>query len=174
MTKPHTYNPDYWHETITLIIMRERIEYLLPTGHEVALLSAFRPRLYNHESCSSMTPSMNSLCRIMDKITAAKTLRECGFNQPDYWTVTNWMELYAFAEDDLTTFPVMVKEPFSRNCSNVRLIRDKQELIAECKRLEVQNAFSHSGCHGQILIQTFCPGRLVRVQAVYNYAEPVA
>lgn len=149
--------PLAWLEAANAVAEDRAIDLLFPTQEQVAVLSACRERL----AVATVVPPFRSLCRVQDKITASRTLRDIGVPQPESVVVGGAGEL-----DRVATFPAFVKRAISTASSGVRRASSRVELGAVATAMGLGER--------ELLVQAQSPGPLVMVQAVADGGRLVA
>jgi len=149
--------PFEWLEAATAIAHERSVDVLLPTQEQVAVLSAMRASL----GVATIAPTFESLCRLQDKISASRTLQQCGVPQPSTVVVHSAQDLLS-----VERFPVFIKRPISTASTGVRKANSPAELTSAVESL---------GLHGTgLLIQALAAGSLVMVQALADSGRLIA
>jgi len=149
--------PLAWLEAANAVARARGIDVLFPTQEQVAVLSARHRAL----DVPTVVPAFESLCRVQDKISAYRTLRQIGIPQPE--------SVVARSADDLTgltRFPLFVKRPISTASAGVRRASSPAELATTAKALGLGTS--------ELLVQTQASGPLAMVQALADEGRLVA
>jgi glutathione synthase/RimK-type ligase-like ATP-grasp enzyme len=147
-------DPFGWLTVARRVVERRRIDLLLPTQEQVAVLALAAERF----GVPTVVPEFDAVARVQDKVSAAATLRELGVPQPESVVVGSKDEL-----GEVGGFPVYVKAAIGTASTGVRRVGDRAEL------LELPEEFATG-----VLVQQAVEGPLVMVQAVFAAGELVA
>ncbi|KAK0733554.1 hypothetical protein B0T26DRAFT_26488 [Lasiosphaeria miniovina] len=163
---PHAENR-HWHIQVLALAQRLDIQVMIPTQDEVAIL-ATRSYLYHDIGVSMTIPALTSLSLIMDKITAANTIRALtNFDQPRWRVISNNAELLSFSHDSPELFPAFVRQPLRTRGNEILVVYSQADL----ERLTtpwIENAFRREGPLSQLLVQGAVEGQLQNVQGIFN------
>jgi len=147
-------DPFGWLTVARRVVERRRIDLLLPTQEQVAVLALAAERF----GVPTVVPEFGALARVQDKVSAAATLRELGVPQPDSVVVRSRDELA-----EVEGFPAYVKSAIGTASTGVRRVRDRADLLRTAGDLA-----------GGVLVQRAVEGVLVMVQAVFAEGDLVA
>jgi len=148
--------PFAWLKAALAVVHERNVDVLLPTQEQVTVLSAVNRTL----GVATVVPPFASLRRVQDKVSAYRTLAECGIPQPSSVVVSSCEDFL-----QVTRFPVFVKRPISTASTGVRKAGSFDELRAVSKSL-----WEGKG----LLIQALVPGNLAMVQAVADEGRLIA
>jgi len=139
-------------------------DVLFPTQEQVAVLSRAADRLAD-EGIATAVPSFEALCRVQDKVSAARTLAELDLPVPQ--------TTIAKTEDELgriDTSPVYLKAPIGTVSTSLTRVNDEAELAVAPRRIAVADWFSDRG----VVVQEAVSGQLVMVHSVFDRGRLVA
>jgi hypothetical protein len=148
-------DPFGWLDAALDVYRARRIDVLLPTQEQVAVLSRCRERLLE-AGVRTAVPGFEALRSVQDKVSAFETLTRLGIAQP--------RSAVARSADDLSAwdaFPVFAKAPIGTATAGVRLANGPAELLA-------------AACELPVLLQEPAEGQLVMAQSVFAEGELVA
>jgi ATP-grasp domain len=154
---PFGRTPLAWFEAARTVARERRIDILLPTQEQVAVLSALRSVL----NVATVVPSFESLRMVQDKISASLTLQEYGIPQPVFVVASDADALRRIAQ-----YPVFVKRPISTASMGVRKVSCHGELEAAARSFGLGDS--------EVLIQASVLGNLAMVQVVADEGRLVA
>jgi ATP-grasp domain len=157
-------DPWGWLEAALRIAHREHLDVLFPTQEQVAVLSRAADRLAD-AGIATAVPAFEALCRVQDKVSAARTLAALDLPVPQ--------TMIAKTEDELgriDAFPVYLKAPIGTASTSVTRVNDEAELAAATRRIAAADPFSDGG----VVVQQALSGQLVMVQSVFNRGRLVA
>jgi len=157
LVPPFGRAPFAWLDAARAVAQARHIDLLLPTQEQVTLLSAMQATL----GVSTVVPDFESLCRVQDKLSASRTLRELGIPQPAFIIANTQTDLAR-----VTRFPVFVKRPISTASTGVRLAAGRADLESAAKLLGLGS--------NEILVQSGASGPLAMVQAVADGGRLIA
>ena len=154
---PFGAHPLAWLDAAIAVARRRRVEVLLPTQEQIAVLAASAARV----PVATVVPPFAALLRVQDKLSASRTLAALGLPQP--------RTIIATREDDLgrfDAFPAFVKRPVSTASSGVRRVVDPAGLLRAGRELGLP-------ARG-VVVQAQADGPLVMVQGVADRGRLVA
>jgi predicted ATP-grasp superfamily ATP-dependent carboligase len=153
---PFGQAPFAWLEAALAVAHRRGAGVLLPTHEQVAVLSAMSPVI----DVATIVPPFKSLRRVQDKVSACRTLSECGVPQPGSVVISSSEGLA-----QVTRLPVFVKRPISTASAGVRKASTSAELRA---------AFGSLSDGTVLLVQESVRGPLAMLQAVADRGRLIA
>lgn len=161
---PYGDDPWRWLQAALRVARRERIDVLFPTQEQVAILARAADRLAA-AGIATAVPAFEALCRVQDKVAAARTLAAIDLPTPHTTIAKHPDEL-----GRITTFPVYLKAPIGTASTSVARVQDAARLPAAVRRLASTGAFADGG----VVVQEVMSGPLVMVQSVYDQGRLVA
>jgi predicted ATP-grasp superfamily ATP-dependent carboligase len=156
------HDPRAWLDRAVAVLARERIDVLLPTHEQVAVLSREASRVAA-TGVRTAVPSFRSLRRLQDKVAAYTTLQELRLPQPKTRIVRRKEQLRACDQ-----LPVYIKAAIGTASAGVRYVADRATLERVAAELDDQD-FADG-----ILVQQPISGPLAMVQAVFFHGELIA
>lgn len=164
VTKAHTVvpfgsSPYEWLRMATEVSKRYNIDILVPSQEQVSILSAEAESL-KALGLGLVVPSFDALRRVLDKISAYRTLQEAALRQPESVAVGSSDALLS-----CTSFlPGFVKTPIGTASKGVAFARTTEDLARITQDFEARGVFRDGG---QILVQRAVTGPLVMVQSMF-------
>jgi glutathione synthase/RimK-type ligase-like ATP-grasp enzyme len=150
-------DPNAWFDAANAIARDRAVDLVLPTHDQVAVLSARQAEL----CVPTVVPPFQALCRVQDKVCAARCLSENGVMQPPSLIATRVEDLRQFV-----SFPAFVKRPISTASSGVRRVASSEELDRAAREFGLGQV--------PILVQGQVDGPLAMVQAVVDRGRLIA
>lgn len=157
-------DPWSWLQAALRIARRKRIDVLFPTQEQVAILARAADRLAA-EGIATAVPAFEALCRVQDKVSAARTLAAIDLPTPHTTIAKHPDEL-----SRINTFPVYLKAPIGTASTSVARVQDAARLSAAARRIALTDPFADGG----VVVQQALSGPLVMVQSVFDQGRLVA
>jgi hypothetical protein len=161
---PYGADPLRWLDAALKAYQAGRMDVLMPTQEQVAVLSAGED-LVRAAGVRTVVPSFTALARVQDKLSAFATLAAAGLPQPEGAVLGTPGEVAAWDR-----FPVFMKLPIGTAATGVRRIGGRAELAGVVSAATAAGAFGDGG----VLAQLPAAGPLVMVQAVFADGTLVA
>ncbi|HTT52693.1 MAG TPA: hypothetical protein VMH35_14945 [Streptosporangiaceae bacterium] len=161
---PYGAGPLPWLGAALRVYRDARIDVLLPTQEQVAVLAA-RASLLEQAGVRTVVPPFAALAQVQDKISAAATLAAAGLPQPESTVLRTPQEAAAWDR-----FPVFFKLPIGTAASGVHRVSDRAEAARAVSAAADAGAFRIGG----LLAQVPAAGPLLMVQGVFAARELIA
>jgi hypothetical protein len=157
-------DPLRWLDAALTACQAARMDVLLPTQEQVAVLSAARARV-SAAGVRTAVPPFAALRQVQDKVSAFAALAAAGLPQPDGAVLGSAGQLVAWDQ-----FPVFLKVPIGTASTGVHRASGPGQLPAVAAAAEAAGAFQLGG----VLAQRPVEGPLVMVQSVFAEGALVA
>jgi hypothetical protein len=157
-------DPFGWLDAALAIAVHRRVDVLLPTQEQVAVLSSASERLHA-AGVRTVVPSFTALAQVQDKLAAFTTLTRLGLPQPVTSVITGRHDLASYE-----TLPVFVKTPIGTASTGVCQVTTSGQL----RRLAAQYDRDGIFAAGGVLAQRPVTGSLVMAQSVFAHGELIA
>jgi hypothetical protein len=157
-------DPFGWLDAALSVAIRRRIDVLLPTQEQVAVMSLEAERLCA-AGVRTVVPGFTALAQVQDKLAAFTTLIRLGLPQPPASVITSRHDLESFE-----TLPVFVKAPIGTASNGVCQVTTTGQLRQLAAQYDKDGIFAEGG----VLAQHPVSGPLVMVQSVFTHGELIA
>jgi predicted ATP-grasp superfamily ATP-dependent carboligase len=154
---PFRSDPVAWFWGARRVALERRVDILLPTQEQVAILSALSSEL----GIPTVCPPFQALRRVFDKLSAFETLQQACVPQPDTRAIHSASDL-----DAIDWFPAYVKRPIGTAGVGVRRVTGREELREAALALGME-------ARG-VLVQREVAGPLVMVQLIADRGRMIA
>ncbi|EXJ76498.1 uncharacterized protein A1O5_01006 [Cladophialophora psammophila CBS 110553] len=160
LVPPFGPDPYAWLHSALGVMIREKIETVICTQEQVAVLSAEVDQIRSL-GVGIAVPSFEAVSRVMDKISASHTLQQASVRQPESVVVGSTDELRSMTD----LLPAFVKTPIGTASKGVRFAKTDEDLAHIGREFEHLGSFRNNG---QLLIQKAVAGPLVMVEGVFS------
>jgi hypothetical protein len=160
-------DPYVWFETALSIMKKDKFDLLLCTQEQVAIISEEKAQI-EKLGVKIAVPEFNSLKRVLDKISAAETLRELSLPQPESTVIS---PLNNDLGNCANLLPAFLKTPIGTGSMGVQHVSTMTEVLSAMTKFE--------GLMGEefarpLLIQRQIQGSLLMVSAIFSHGNLMA
>jgi carbamoylphosphate synthase large subunit len=163
---PFASDPQLWWQAARRVLASQRYDVLLPTQEQVLAVARAEAAGDLPAPVATAVPSFEALCRVQDKLSAARTLADLGLPQPPYAVLESGAAASAW-----TRFPCYLKLPIGTASRGVRRVEDRAELVTAIDDPDLAASLSDGP---GLLVQEAVGGPLAMVQAVADHGRLVA
>ncbi|KIW29762.1 uncharacterized protein PV07_05551 [Cladophialophora immunda] len=153
-------DPYKWLQSALQVMIREKIKTIICTQEQVAVLSAEVDQIRNL-GVGIAVPSFEAVSRVIDKISASRTLQQASLLQPETVSVGTADEL----RGQIGLLPAFVKTPIGTASKGVRFAKTAEDLARVGQEFDDSGAFRNNG---RLLVQKAVAGPLVMVEGVFS------
>jgi hypothetical protein len=147
---PYGTDPLGWLDTALDVCRSGRVDVLLPTQEQVAVMS-WGKSLLDAAGIATVVPEFAALSALQDKVSASATLTRLGIPQPKC----------AIGIEGWDRFPAFVKDPIGTASAGVRRVASQGEL-------------ERAATEKTVLVQAAVDGPLAMCQSVFDQGTLVA
>ena len=145
---------------------KEKFDVLLCTQEQVAILSSEKAQI-EKLGVKMAVPEFSSLGKVLDKISAAKTLRELSLPQPESIIVSSDKGL----GDCEALLPAFIKTPIGTASTGVKRVSTMNDVVYAMSEFESQMGEEFAL---PLLLQKEVQGSLVMISAVFSHGKLLA
>ncbi|KAF4625586.1 hypothetical protein G7Y89_g12578 [Cudoniella acicularis] len=175
---PFGEDPYAWLNAALTVLRDEKLDVLLCTQEQVAIISAQKSQIENL-GVRIAVPSFESLEMVMDKIAAYGTLSVAGLPQPEriVFSIPSDPAEFQLLPQDKLTFPAFLKTPIGTAGTGVRRIHSVEEVQAMlasppfCTMIKERQLESSAA---KFVLQQEIPGSLIMISGVFSHGTLLA
>ncbi len=159
--------PERYFESVCRALKRTGAEVLLPCHEDIGIFSRYRSAL--PPGVMAPLPDSETYERVEDKWGCIELGRANGCPVPETRRIHSFADLDEYR--DFSAWPLVLKTRAGNGAKGVCIVRSRQELITEFRRLVEAHGLAADRWP---IIQEYLPGRIMGVGVVYHKGRCIA